>query len=218
MMMTLSNTLLSIILLVSLVVVVVNGFSPSGGLATIKSNLHHQGFITSSSSLLAADVGEDDDGSYLDVTVTKPMGMVLEEIMVEDEPKGVYCMECNEESSAYAAGIRRGDVITMLEGMDVTTSTFEAIMEQLGNAESPVSMSLQQGIMMEEEIAADAPKKEKKKVKMNPRKLPTAKKLVRASTNVRFWKDPIMLGSLAFTVLAPLSIYVASILNDSANK
>jgi len=203
---------------------VVNGFSSTLGVARVVSstsrsptNNNRPLIISLAASSIDSDGGDDDDGgTWLDASVSKPMGLVLEEILVDDEPKGVYCMECKEDSSAYAAGIRRGDVITTLGDMDVTEASFEEIMGLLGAAESPVVMTLQQGIMQDTatEGNAEADKKKKKSkvpVKMQPRKLPTVKKLMRASTNVRFWKDPLMIGSLAFTVLAPLSIYVASI-------
>jgi len=45
---------------------------------------------------------------------------------------------------------------------------------------------------------------------MAPRRLPSAKKLMKASTNKNFWNDPVMIGSAVLTVAMPLGIFAAS--------
>jgi len=144
-----------------------------------------------------------DSPQKLEVEVEKPLGIVLEE-NEEDEAKGVYCLECSEDSAAFAAGVRQGDVITSLAGTDTTELTFEQVMDMMGKADSPVGMSLERVDVIVETKTTKAP------VKMAPKRMPSAKQLAKASTNVNFWKDPLMIGSAAFTVILPLGIYLAS--------
>jgi len=145
----------------------------------------------------------------LEVTVEKPLGIVLEE-NEENMAKGVFCFECGEDSSGFIAGIRSGDVITEVEGTETSDFTFEQVMGLLQNAESPVAMKLDRPEVQEVETTTTrAP------AKMSPKRMPSAKKLAKASTNVNFWKDPLMIGSAAFTVLFPLGIYLASKMGKS---
>ena len=79
-------------------------------------------------------------------------------------------------------------------------------------SESPVAISVEQ---KEEEEATDenaAPMIGRKAAKMSLKQMPLAKKLAKASTSANFWKDPVMIGSAAFTLLFPLGIYFASTL------
>lgn len=139
----------------------------------------------------------------IDVTVLdKPLGILLSE-NVENEAKGVYCLECIENSAAFVAGVREGDVIASIAEADVTSYTFDEAMGVLQDCETPLLMTVYRSLA-EESIG------EKKAVKMAPRRMPSAKKLAKASTSVSFWKDPLMIGSAAITVLLPLGIFVAS--------
>eukprot|EP00592_Proboscia_alata_P009610 CAMPEP_0194352578 /NCGR_PEP_ID=MMETSP0174-20130528/1012_1 /TAXON_ID=216777 /ORGANISM="Proboscia alata, Strain PI-D3" /LENGTH=204 /DNA_ID=CAMNT_0039120739 /DNA_START=32 /DNA_END=646 /DNA_ORIENTATION=- len=152
--------------------------------------------------LLSSAVDQVDPQRF-DVTVEKPLGIILGE-NVENEAKGVFCLECEEGSAAFSAGVRPGDVIASVGETDATALAFEDVMSMLGDAESPVMLSLDRAVAIEE-VKLDKPK-----AKMSPKRMPSAKKLAKASTSVNFWKDPLMIGSAAFTVLFPLGIYLAS--------
>eukprot|EP00553_Chaetoceros_curvisetus_P010702 CAMPEP_0204620008 /NCGR_PEP_ID=MMETSP0717-20131115/6175_1 /ASSEMBLY_ACC=CAM_ASM_000666 /TAXON_ID=230516 /ORGANISM="Chaetoceros curvisetus" /LENGTH=213 /DNA_ID=CAMNT_0051634101 /DNA_START=281 /DNA_END=922 /DNA_ORIENTATION=- len=133
-------------------------------------------------------------------TVEKPMGIILEE-REENQASGVYCIidESSEQSAAAISGIRTGDVLASIEGTDVTCSTFDEVMEIFANALSPVELIIQR---KEERI--------KQKVVIQPKRMPSTKKLMKASTNVNFWKDPLMIGSAIITVALPLGVYLAA--------
>mmetsp|Transcript_45624 Transcript_45624/g.51699 ORF Transcript_45624/g.51699 Transcript_45624/m.51699 type:complete len:303 (+) Transcript_45624:88-996(+) len=139
---------------------------------------------------------------------TTPFGITLEEI----ESGGVYCVDCDVDGAAYAAGVRDGDVIAALNGKEeIRSATLEGAMTLLGAETAgggfpisikvyrPMNDDVQQGKSRETTI-----------VKMAPRRLPSAKKLVMASTNAKFWQDPLMIGSAVLTVAMPLGIYIAS--------
>jgi len=139
---------------------------------------------------------------------TTPFGITLEEI----ESGGVYCLECDMDGAAYAAGIRDGDVIAALNGKDdILSSTLKSAMALLGveTADNNFPISIKVYRPMKEDVATGK-SRETTIVKMAPRRLPSAKKLVMASTNVKFWQDPLMIASAVLTVAMPLGIYVAS--------
>jgi len=146
----------------------------------------------------------------MEVTVEKPLGIVLEE-NEENMAQGVFCADCGEDSSGFAAGIRSGDVIMEVDGTETSDFTFEQVMGLLQSAESPVAMTLERKPPGEEE--------EKKAVrapaKISPKRMPSAKKLAKASTSAALWKDPLMIASAAFTVIFPLGIYLASKIGKS---
>eukprot|EP00555_Chaetoceros_dichaeta_P012893 CAMPEP_0198261848 /NCGR_PEP_ID=MMETSP1447-20131203/10488_1 /TAXON_ID=420782 /ORGANISM="Chaetoceros dichaeta, Strain CCMP1751" /LENGTH=126 /DNA_ID=CAMNT_0043949895 /DNA_START=230 /DNA_END=610 /DNA_ORIENTATION=- len=123
---------------------------------------------------------------------------------------GVFCFECAEDSSGFAAGIRSGDVITEVDGTETSDFTFEQVMGLLQTAESPVAMTLERS-----EAEETVPTITKTPAKIQPKRMPSAKKLAKASTSAALWKDPLMIGSAAFTVLFPLGIYLASKLGKS---
>ena len=136
----------------------------------------------------------------LDFVVEKPMGIILQE-REDNEKAGVYCIidDSLDYSSAFLAGIRTGDVLASLEGNDVTSSSFDEVMDLFANSWSPVSVT----VLRQQE-------KQKKEVVIQPKRMPSTKKLMKASTSVNFWKDPLMIGSAIFTVVLPLGIYLAA--------
>ena len=79
-------------------------------------------------------------------------------------------------------------------------------------SESPVAISVEQKEEGEVAEGSAAPTMERKAAKISPKRMPSAKKLAKASTSANFWKDPVMIGSAAFTFLFPLGIYFASTL------
>ena len=134
----------------------------------------------------------------------KPLGVVLEEL---GDGKGVFCAECDLDGSAYAAGIRDGDILAAVNGDEAIMSlTLEDAQELL--AATPVPIPIK--VYREMEQAAALGTKGDETVKMAPRRLPSTKKLMMASTNAKFWQDPLMIGSAVLTVAMPLGIYVAS--------
>lgn len=145
----------------------------------------------------------------LEAVITgRPMGLVLQE-NVENEARGVYILECPEDSLAYAAGAREGDVVASIGDTEVISSTFDDVMEKLAQSDLPANLKLYREIPASEVMEAQA-SPEKKTVKMAPRRMPSAKKIMRASTNAKFWQDPMMMASAALTVAMPLGIYLLS--------
>jgi len=78
----------------------------------------------------------------LEVSVPKPLGVVLEEVE-PDAARGVYAIECDEASAAYAAGVRAGDKIIAVTKRDATGATFDQVMNVLVGADSPVALTLE---------------------------------------------------------------------------
>jgi ferredoxin len=88
----------------------------------------------------------------LDVTLEKPLGMILEEVE-EGEAKGVFVLELADDGSAAASEFKDqiiGRKLTTVEGEDVTNLVFDDVMEKLINAPSPVSLQLAAQEEMEE--------------------------------------------------------------------
>lgn len=136
---------------------------------------------------------------------SKPFGIVLEEM--NEGGVGVYCAECDPNGAAYAAGIRDGDVLASLHNDEkIFSSNLEDAMALLGEASLPVPITVYRPL---EQIQVESSSSESK-VNMAPRRMPSAKKLVKASTNANFWKDPLMIGSAVITVGMPVAIYVFS--------
>jgi len=143
----------------------------------------------------------------LDVVVkSRPLGVVLEELA---DGAGVFIAECDPDGAAYQAGIRDGDVLASLAGDEtVLSATLDDSMALLGRAPLPLPVRIYR------ELEAEAPSSGRASgrgtVKMSPRRLPSAKKLMKASTSKSFWADPLMLGSAVLTVAMPIGIYVAN--------
>ena len=90
----------------------------------------------------------------------------------------------------------------------ILTASLDEALLLLG--EAPVPMSIK--VYRQEEIEGDSlsSSRSAQTVQMSPRRLPSTKKLLKASTSASFWKDPVMLSSAVLTVLMPLGIYIAS--------
>jgi ferredoxin len=83
------------------------------------------------------------------VLLEKPLGIVLEEVE-EGGAKGVFVLELAEGGSAAASAFKdqlQGLKLATVLGEDVTTLTFDDVMDKLINAPSPVALEflLQQG-------------------------------------------------------------------------
>merc|ERR1719162_96018 len=79
-----------------------------------------------------------------DFSVKKPMGVVLEE-REENEAAGVNFIidDSLEFSFALISGVRTGDFLTSINGKDVTSSSFDEVLEEMKNSPSPVSLTVQ---------------------------------------------------------------------------
>lgn len=170
---------------------------------------------------------------YEFVIIEKPMGMILEERDSIDSDGnngegggGVYCIineeeednnntnedandssNSNSNSAAYRAGIRTGDVVEMINGKNVLVSSFDTIMEEFGTSVAPITVTVQRPSSVPVPVSQSV---SNPAVRMQPKRMPTTKKLLKASTNVNFWKDPVMIGSAIFTIGMPLGIYLVS--------
>lgn len=82
--------------------------------------------------------------TVLSLSLEKPLGMILEEV-TEGEADGVYVLELNEDGSAASCAdttqIVGSKVLKVME-TDVSTMTFDDVMDQLINAPSPVNLEL----------------------------------------------------------------------------
>jgi len=139
------------------------------------------------------------------VVRSKPLGVVVEELR---GGKGVYAAEVDPAGAAHEAGMRDGDVLASLDGDgDVLEADLDGALALLAAAPVPLRVEVYREM---EEGAAGKGGAGSATVKMAPRRLPSTKKLVRASTNANFWKDPLMMGSAVLTIAMPLGIYLAS--------
>ena len=83
------------------------------------------------------------------VTLAKPLGMVLEEY---EGGKGVKVESFQEGGSAAAAvasgslDIAPGDVLLGVNGQDISSADFDSIMDTIREAESPVRLTLDDGL------------------------------------------------------------------------
>lgn len=141
--------------------------------------------------------------------VSKPFGIVLEEM--NEGGVGVYCAECDPNGAAYAAGIRDGDVLASLHGNEqIFSSSLDDAMALLGEASLPVPIKVYRPLQQQQSDSSNCSSSCETVVNMAPRRMPSTKKLIKASTNANFWKDPLMIGSAVLTVGMPLAIYVFS--------
>eukprot|EP00638_Chattonella_subsalsa_P005877 CAMPEP_0117758662 /NCGR_PEP_ID=MMETSP0947-20121206/15528_1 /TAXON_ID=44440 /ORGANISM="Chattonella subsalsa, Strain CCMP2191" /LENGTH=222 /DNA_ID=CAMNT_0005578925 /DNA_START=210 /DNA_END=878 /DNA_ORIENTATION=- len=87
--------------------------------------------------------GEEVIDNSLTISLSKPMGLVLEEIE-EGKSCGVKIKEIAEGgSAALNSDIKVGMKLKKIESLDCTTFNFDDIMDQLIAAESPVNLILE---------------------------------------------------------------------------
>jgi ferredoxin len=80
----------------------------------------------------------------LALELEKPLGLILEEVE-EGSPKGVFVLELSEDGSAAASEYKDtlpGLKIATVMAEDVTSLTFDDVMDKLINAPSPVALQL----------------------------------------------------------------------------
>ena len=75
----------------------------------------------------------------VDVSLEKPLGMVLEE-NVRDAPEGLYVAEIDADGSASASDIKVDDRLDAVNGVDTTSMGFDDIMDLIVDAPSPVRL------------------------------------------------------------------------------
>jgi ferredoxin len=120
-------------------------------------------FVSSSSARAAHPLFSSANNvqqEVLAVSLEKPLGMILEE-MEEGQPKGVFVLELADTGSAAASEFKDrlvGSKVIMVMGEDVTSLSFDDVMEKLINAPSPVSLevSSDQEVANEEEEEEEA--------------------------------------------------------------
>lgn len=146
----------------------------------------------------------------LEFTVeSRPLGLVLEEM---EEGGGTFCAAVDDAGPAYAAGMREGDVLAGIAGDEsVLSATLEGALSRLEGAALPLDVKVYR--LLDDDNLSDLlgdAASGKKTVRMSPRRLPSTRKLLKASTNANFWKDPLMIGSAVLTVAMPLGVFIAS--------
>jgi ferredoxin len=102
---------------------------------TWRRHSSHPTCMASSSSSSSSST----DTNLLSLTLEKPLGMILEEVE-EGQAQGVYVMELAEEGSAAGNDQLIGLTLATVNGLDVTAMTFDAVMERLVEASSPVAL------------------------------------------------------------------------------
>ena len=96
------------------------------------------------SSLALSGAASDTTETILSLSLEKPLGMVLEEVE-EGAPRGVFVLELAEDGSAAASPEKDaivGSKLASVMGEDVTTITFDEVMDKIINAPSLVDLEL----------------------------------------------------------------------------
>jgi len=89
------------------------------------------------------------------VTLPKPLGAVLEEA----QPTGVRVEELQEGGSALETGLlKKGDRLRSIQGTDVSSSSFDAVMEMLVDAPSEVELTVSRVAILRKPAGAAAAK------------------------------------------------------------
>jgi len=93
-----------------------------------------------STLLFSTSTEEETSSSLFSLELEKPLGIVLEEV-TENEPNGVYVQSINEGGSAYeyAEKIQGLKLIKVMDD-DVSSITFDEVMDRIINAPSVVSI------------------------------------------------------------------------------
>lgn len=87
----------------------------------------------------AAATTNNNKNAILSLTLEKPLGMILEEVE-EGQASGVYVLELAEEGSAAGNDQLIGLTLATVQGQDVTSLSFDAVMDTLVEASSPVAL------------------------------------------------------------------------------
>ena len=124
-------------------------------LPTITIN-NNNGYYSSASS---TRISSSNTEQLLDLSLEKPLGLLLEEVE-EGQPKGVKVEELSEAGSAYASEYASdlvGLKVARVMGQDVTSLSFDDVMDCIIEAPSPVQISFEYDIVsVEDEVASFA--------------------------------------------------------------
>jgi ferredoxin len=74
-----------------------------------------------------------DPSNFIRVKVKKPLGLNLEEVMV-NEPKGLYVCDVNDGNAKASGRIYKGLLLIEVNGMDVKYKDFDGVMDILVNS------------------------------------------------------------------------------------
>ncbi|CAB9514992.1 Inherit from NOG: Ferredoxin [Seminavis robusta] len=121
------------VVLSALFITTIHAFTPS-----IVTSLHTRMALALSTS------STDEEQTTLSLSLEKPLGMILEEVE-EGAPKGVFVLELADGGSAAQSPQKDdivGSTLATVMGEDVTTIDFDAVMEKIINAPSPVELEL----------------------------------------------------------------------------
>jgi ferredoxin len=83
--------------------------------------------------------------TIIELSLPTPLGLILEEVQ-EGAARGVYVQEVSRDGSAFAckqANQLVGCTLVQVNGLDVTTATFDQVMNVLVNAPSDANVQLQ---------------------------------------------------------------------------
>ena len=95
--------------------------------------------------------------SKFSISLTKPLGAVLQEVPTKTpEPAGVKIEELNEGGSAFEA-LKKGDKLTSVMGTDVSKSSFDDVMALLVDAPETVELGVLRTAMTRKKRAAVPP-------------------------------------------------------------
>jgi ferredoxin len=84
--------------------------------------------------------GDKKASAVVSLSLTKPLGMVLEEVE-ESQPMGVYVQSVSETGSAHLHREKiLGSTLVRVDGQDVTRLGFDQVIEAVAKAPSPVEI------------------------------------------------------------------------------
>ena len=84
-------------------------------------------------------VAKFDPTTYLKVSCEKPLGLELDEVEV-DAPRGVTVTAVDPTGFGKIAGVYAGLFLVSIGGVDVKYKDFDAILDMIGAAESPLAL------------------------------------------------------------------------------
>lgn len=114
-------------------------------LPTIKSNNNNMHSSSSTVFHLSSSSSSSNTEQLLDLSLEKPLGLLLEEVE-EGQPKGVKVEELSEAGSAYASDYASdlvGLKVARVMDQDVTSLSFDDVMDCIIEAPSPVQISFE---------------------------------------------------------------------------
>ena len=159
----------------------------------------------------------------VDMTLPKPIGAVLESAA----GSGVVVTDLAAEGSAQSSGLlKKGDRIYTVMGADVSSASFEEVMERLKSAPSEVELGVKRAVLTKKERVpaagaagglGEAPQsKMDKKFDQNfgsaEKTAKTLTKVAKITTATATWKNPVYFWSVAGTALlfVPIILYSVS--------